>query len=92
MIATLKDDQLRNMIAHDFDGDGRKELVIAPWKSGLFLLDSQDGKTYRLQRFEDQSAGFEHAANVLDIDGDGVSEIYVADDDKSKRLNRYSWK
>jgi hypothetical protein len=92
VIATLPDDQLRNMLAYDLDGDGRLELVVAPMLTGLYFLDSEDGETYTAQRFEDRSKGFEHTANIFDADGDGTVEIYVADDDISKSLNRYTWK
>jgi hypothetical protein len=92
VIATLPDNQLRNMIAHDLDGDGRLELVVAPMLSGLYYLDSEDGESYSVQRFENRSKGFEHTANIFDVDGDGTVEIYVADDDISKSLNRYTWK
>jgi hypothetical protein len=37
------------------------------------------------------SSGFEHAANVADLDGDGTVELYVAADDQHE-LRRYTFK
>ena len=36
------------------------------------------------------SAGFEHASILSDLDGDGVDELYVASD-RHKELRRYVW-
>lgn len=83
-------EQLRFMMAHDFDGDGRKELIVAPMKTGLYYLSSQDGQTYSSQRFFENSGGFEHAANLIDLDQDGTPELYVADDN-NKKLRRFTW-
>ena len=37
------------------------------------------------------SSGFEHAALLTDLDGDGVDELYVASDDQGE-VRRYAWK
>ena len=36
------------------------------------------------------SGGFEHASILVDLDGDGVDELYVASD-RHKQLRRYVW-
>ena len=87
VIATLKDAQLRFMVAHDFDQDGRQEIVLAPMKSGLYLMRF-DGQKYTIEQIESDSGGYEHATAVLDLDGDGTYEIYAADDN-GKKLVRY---
>jgi hypothetical protein len=47
----------------------------APWTTEL--LDSS-------------SSGFEHTAIITDLDGDGVEELYVAND-KGSEINRFTW-
>jgi hypothetical protein len=42
------------------------------------------------ERIDADSAGFEHAAILADLDGDGVDELYVASD-RDKELRRYTW-
>ncbi len=91
VVATIQDRQTRFMVAADFDGDGRKELVAAAMKTGLYLYDSQDGATWTTTHFEKKSGGFEHAANIGDLDGDGKPELYVVNDDGGS-LARYTWK
>ena len=36
------------------------------------------------------SGGFEHAALLTDLDGDGIDELYVANDNAGE-INRYDW-
>jgi len=90
-VATIQDRQTRFLVAADFDGDGRQELVAAAMKTGLYLYDSEDGATWTTTHFEKKSGGFEHAANIGDIDGDGKPELYVVNDDGGS-LARYTWK
>ncbi len=90
-VANIQDRQTRFLVAADFDGDGRLELVAAAMKTGLYLYDSEDGETWTTDHFEKDSGGFEHAANVGDIDGDGKLELYVVNDDGGS-LARYTWK
>ncbi len=90
-LASIQDRQTRFLVAADFDGDGRQELVAAAMKTGLYLYDSEDGATWTTTHFEAKSGGFEHATNVGDMDGDGRPELYVVDDDGGS-LARYTWK
>ena len=89
VVATLDDHQLRFMVAHDFDGDGQQEIVLAGMKSGLHMLRAQTDGSYRLEPIVADSGGFEHAFNVLDLNGDGRSQIYVANDN-GKKLERHA--
>ncbi len=44
----------------------------------------------RLESIDRASSGFEHASILTDLDGDGVDELYVANDDDGE-INRYVW-
>jgi hypothetical protein len=89
-IATINDAQTRFLIAEDFDGDGKKELIAAAWKTGLYRITPQDDGSWITTRFESNSSSFEHAIVAADIDNDGIRELYVAAD-KQQELNRYDW-
>ncbi len=87
--------QTRFLVPGDFDGDGRQELVASAMKTGIYLIDSTvDEKTeevaWTIQRFESDSAGFEHATRAADLDGDGTLELYVAADDQGE-MRKYTW-
>jgi hypothetical protein len=90
LLARIDDEGMRFMAAHDVDGQGAKELFLSPRDSGLYLLPWSATETRSLQQFETDSGGFEHAIRVLDIDGDGTSELYVADD-LQKGVFQYRW-
>ncbi len=94
-IASIDDRQTRFLLAGDFDGDGRKEMVAAAMKTGIYLLDSEvdeeSGEVkWTSQKFESDSSGFEHATIARDLDGDGTMELYVAADDQ-RELRKYTW-
>jgi hypothetical protein len=92
-IATLPDRLSRFLTAGDVDGDGRKELVAAAFSSGVWLLhpESGPGAEWKAEVIDADSAGFEHAAILTDLDGDGTDELYVASD-KHKEVRRYVWR
>ncbi len=92
VIATLPDRLSRFLTAGDVDGDGRREMVAAAFSSGLWLLRPGTDPTqpWKRERIDRDSAGFEHAAILTDLDGDGLDELYVASD-KHKELRRYVW-
>jgi hypothetical protein len=91
-IASLFDPMARFLTAGDVDGDGKQELVVAGKDSGVWLLrPGVDPKSaWRAEQIDAQSKGFEHAALLTDLDGDGVAELYVASDD-DKEVRRYAW-
>jgi len=91
-IADLPDQLCRFLTAGDPDGDGRKELVAAAHKSGLWLLEPEEdaAEPWRMELIDADSGGFEHAAILTDLDGDGVDELYVASD-KHGEVRRYVW-
>jgi hypothetical protein len=91
-IATLRDPMCRFLSAGDVDGDGKKEMVAAAKDTGLWLLrpgaDPRAGWSVSL--IDADSKGFEHAAVLADLDGDGTDELYAASDD-DRELRRYVW-
>jgi hypothetical protein len=93
LIATLDDRLTRFLTAGDVDGDGRKEMVAAGFRSGLWLLrPGADPKApWTVSSIDHESSGFEHAALLADLDGDGRCELYVASDDQGE-IRRYVWK
>ena len=92
LITSLDDSLTRFLTAGDVDGDGIKEMVAAASKSGLWLLrpGSDPKGEWSIQSIDRNSGGFEHAAILTDLDGDGVDELYVANDDEGE-VNRYIW-
>lgn len=93
VIATLDDRFCRSLTAGDVDADGKKEIVASPFKSGVWLLrpGGDAGQPWSKERIDSASSGFEHAALLADLDGDGRDELYVAGDDQGE-LKRYVWK
>lgn len=92
LIATLDDTLTRFLTAGDVDGDGVREMVAAASKSGLWLLRPGDDPRaeWSITSIDRDSGGFEHAAILTDLDGDGIDELYVANDDDGE-INRYVW-
>jgi len=92
VVARIEDRLCRFLSAGDVDGDGSKELVAATFSSGVWLLrPGADPKgSWQIELVDADSAGFEHAAILTDLDGDGRDELYVASD-RHKELRRYVW-
>ena len=91
VIATLDDTQNRFLTAGDVDGDGKKEMVAAAYKSGLFLLrPGASGEDWEVTLIDADSGGWEHASVLADLDGDGTDELYVASDDHDE-IRRYTY-
>jgi hypothetical protein len=92
LVASLEDKLCRFLTAGDVDGDGRKEMVAAAHKSGLWLLTPGDDPRggWSITSIDRNSSGFEHAAILADLDENGVDELYVANDDGGE-INRYVW-
>jgi len=76
----------------DVEGDGRKEIVAASFRKGLWLLrPGTDPKgEWGIESIDRESSGFEHAALLTDLDADGRAELYVAADEQGA-LRRYVW-
>ncbi len=92
LITSLDDNLTRFLTAGDIDGDGIEEMVAAANKSGLWLLrpGTDPRAEWSIESIDRNSGGFEHASILTDLDGDGVDELYVANDDEGE-INRYIW-
>ena len=92
IIATIPDRLCRFLTVGDVDGDGKKEMVAASFSKGLWLLrPGKDPKSeWGVESIDRDSGGFEHAALLTDLDGDGTDELYVAADVQGE-LRRYVW-
>jgi hypothetical protein len=89
-VAVLPDRLCRCLTAGDVDGDGRREIVAAASKAGLWLLrPGPPGSPWERDRIASDSSGFEHAALLADLDADGRDELYVASDEQSE-VRRYT--
>ncbi|MEE8526833.1 MAG: VCBS repeat-containing protein [Thermoanaerobaculia bacterium] len=89
VVATLDDRLTRFLTAGDVDGDGRKEIVAATHKNGLWLLRPGD-TGWQPELLDTGASSFEPASILLDLDGDGRDELYVASDDQNQ-VRRYDW-
>jgi hypothetical protein len=92
-IATLeKGLQARVLVPADLTGSGRLELVTTTWKDGIWrLVPPKTGKgPWQKVQVDADSSGFEHAAGVADLDGDGTPELYVSADDQDA-VRQYVW-
>lgn len=91
VIAEIRDRLCRFLTAGDVDGDGSRELVAAAFQSGLWLLQPDgSGEKWKVSSIDRNSGGFEHAAILTDLDGDGRDELYAASD-KHDEVRRYVW-
>jgi hypothetical protein len=92
VIGVMQDSLSRFLTAGDVDGDGKKELIAAAYSSGVWMFrPGKDPMTkWKSELIDRDSAGFEHAAILTDLDGDGVEELYVASD-RHKEVRRYVW-
>ena len=92
VIAVIKDSLSRFLTVGDIDGDGKNEMIAAAFSSGLWLLrpGADPSAKWKAELIDRDSAGFEHAAILTDLDGDGVVELYVASD-RHKEVRRYVW-
>lgn len=88
-IAQIEDTMTRFIIAEDFDGDGKKEIIAAAKKTGLYRINP-GAKGWTVTKFDANSASFEHAIVAADLDGDKQPELYVAADNQQE-LKRYDW-
>jgi len=89
IVESLPDVFCRFLNCGDVNGDGKIDLIASTFKSGIWFL-KRDKNTWHKELIDKNSSGFEHATLVSDLDGDGLSEIYVAADDQGA-LRKYQW-
>jgi hypothetical protein len=91
-VATLPDRFTRFLTAGRVAKDGKRVLVAAAFRSGVWLLEpgADSKQPWKATNIDRDSSGFEHAALLADLDGDGVDELYVAADEQGE-LRRYEW-
>jgi hypothetical protein len=92
VIAVIKDSLSRFLTTGDVDGDGKDEMIAAAFSSGLWMLrpGADPNAKWKAELIDRDSAGFEHASILTDLDGDGGVELYVASD-RHKEVRRYVW-
>jgi hypothetical protein len=91
-IAEIQDSLSRFLMVGDVDGDGKNEMIAAAFSSGLWMLrpGADPSAKWKAELIDRDSAGFEHASILTDLDGDGIVELYVASD-RHKEVRRYVW-
>ncbi|MCP4674170.1 MAG: VCBS repeat-containing protein [Deltaproteobacteria bacterium] len=95
VVTTINDRFCRFLVAGDIDQDGKQELVAAAFSTGVWVIEkdgdghAKDGVGYTKKCIDTNSGGFEHAAYIADLEGDGKEALYVADD-RSGTVKRYS--
>ena len=82
-IASLPGNLCRFLTYGDTDGDGQKELIASTKSDGIWkLIPSDEG--WEKQLVASGTSGFEHATYLMDFDGNGRDEIYVASDNEGE--------
>jgi len=84
--------QARVLLVAELDGSGQKEIVMTTMKAGIWRLTppSKSARVWTKTLIDADSQGFEHAANVADLDGDGRPELYVSADEQDE-IRRYTF-
>jgi len=88
VVATVPDRQMRSIAAGDVNGDGKVDLVAGALGTGLYVFEQQATGPWRTTVVDAQSSGYEQPVFVVDLDGNGTPEIYVASEDQGE-LRRY---
>jgi hypothetical protein len=91
VVATIPDRFTRFLTMGSPEANGKKVMVAAAFRSGLWLMTPRDDAKWTIENIDRNSSGFEHAAIFADLDGDGVDELYVAADEQGE-IRRYVWK
>jgi hypothetical protein len=90
VVATIPDRFTRFLTMGTPEAGGKKVMVAAAFRSGLWLLTPENG-SWKVENIDRDSSGFEHASIFADLDGDGADELYVAADEQGE-IRRYVWK
>src|SRR5690606_1690258 len=90
VVATIPDRFTRFLTMGTPEVGGKKVMVAAAFRSGLWLLSPEDG-SWTVENIDRDSSGFEHASIFADLDGDGADELYVAADEQGE-IRRYVWR
>ncbi len=93
VVATINDRFTRFLTVGDVDGDGKKEMIAASFRAGIWLLrpGSNPRGEWGTESVDRDSGGFEHAALLTDLDADGRDELYVSSDTDGE-IRRYVWR
>jgi hypothetical protein len=91
VVASIPDRFTRFLTMGTPEVGGKRVMVAAAFRSGLWLLTPRAGEKWTIENFDRDSSGFEHAAIFADLDGDGADELYVAADDQ-RQIRRYVWR
>jgi len=86
----LGEQQGRFLVAGDLDGDGAVELIATGMRTGVWRID-HGSAGFSARRVDAGSGGFEQAAHLADLDGDGHPELYVMSEREGepRELRRY---
>lgn len=82
--------QARVLLAADLTKRGANDLVVTTMKDGIWQIVPKNDGSFETEAVDQSSGGFEHAAHAVDLDGDGVTELYVTSDDDDE-IRRYVW-
>lgn len=82
--------QGRFLVAGDLDGRGSPSLVATGMGTGVWRID-RGPAGYQARVIDGGSGGFEQAAHLADLDGDGRLELYVMSEraGEPRELRRY---
>lgn len=85
--------QARVLLAGDFKGTDKPQLIVTTMKDGIWLLEPSDeglDAPWKKAQLDKNSSGFEHAAGLADMDDDGKLELVVAADNQDS-IRQYIW-
>jgi hypothetical protein len=89
LVTKIDDRFCRFLVVGDVDKDGKNELIVSSFTAGVWVIEKTEGG-YDKTCIDDASGGFEHAAYLADLEGDGTKQLYVADD-KGGVVRRYDY-
>lgn len=75
--------QARVLLLANIDTDRLNELVVTTMRAGIWAIHSYDEPVTQLISGK-LSSGFEHAAAAVDVDNDGIAELFVSSEDQDQ--------